>query len=200
MLRTFPKSLEPICFDAEAARTILPITLAQVELRLRGLSREDIDRRIDSMIESGEFGLPTRPAFAYMMSAGQELYANENTPAGNWMPHFHIYWPYATAEMFGALTPDAVPAVGNVAEAGKPTASLMMVVDEFIEPEGGVASGNDATHSSRSTAVQVDASTPIVVADDVAGGERAVPPLVTEYGANEVYVRDPGGEPHWPCA
>ena len=36
--RTWPESLEPICYDAEAAATIMPIEIRQVELLRQGRS------------------------------------------------------------------------------------------------------------------------------------------------------------------
>lgn len=134
--RSRPLSMEPICYDPEASRTILRIETRQVELRLAGVSEEERERRIAELIGGGELALPQRPALAYMMSAGQILYADAETRVGAWYPHIHLYLPYATPEQFGGLTPSG-PSTGTalVADAGKPTANLVVLVREFTQPE-----------------------------------------------------------------
>jgi len=134
--RSLPLSIEPICYDPEAGRTILPMEIARVEMRLAGLPPDEIDERIDSAIASGEMAVPSRPAMAYMMSAGQILYADAETRVGRWMPHIHIYIPHATGEQFGGFTGEMKPAVGTVDDEGRPTANLVIRVREFVEPAG----------------------------------------------------------------
>lgn len=134
--RSQPLSLEPICYDPEASRTMLRIESRQVEMRLAGVSEEERERRIAESIGSGELALPRRPALAYMLSAGQILYADAETRVGAWNPHIHMYMPYATAEQFGGLTPGgASTGTAFVFDAGKPTANLVVIVKEFVEPE-----------------------------------------------------------------
>jgi hypothetical protein len=101
--RSLPLAIEPICYDPEASRTILQMEIRRVEMRLAGVPADEIERRLAESIGSGELGLPSRPALAYMMSAGQILYADPETSVGSFRPHLHIYMPYATAEQFGIL-------------------------------------------------------------------------------------------------
>jgi hypothetical protein len=139
--RSLPLAIEPIWYDPEGSRTVLPMEIRRVELRLAGHAPEDIDRRIAAAIGSGELALPERPAMAYMMSAGQILYSDATTRVGAFVPHIHLYMPYATAEQFGGLggaSPDA-PAV--VFDAGKPTANLVVFVRSFVEPEAAAEAG-----------------------------------------------------------
>jgi hypothetical protein len=131
--RSWPLSIEPVCYDPEAARTILPLEVQRIEMRLAGASSEEIELRVAELIGSGEISLPQRPAMAFMMSAGQVLYADEETPVGSWYPHVHLYMPYATAEQFGGLDPSVPTAF--VDDEGKPTANLVVVVREFVELE-----------------------------------------------------------------
>jgi predicted enzyme related to lactoylglutathione lyase len=132
--RSQPLSLEPICYDPEASRTILPMEVARVEARLAGVPVDDVEARLDSMIAGGEMALPARPAMAYMMSAGQVLYADAETRVGSWVPHIHLYVPNATAKQFGGFSEDMNPAVGLVVDEGEPTANLIIKVREFVEP------------------------------------------------------------------
>ncbi|MHC4093565.1 MAG: hypothetical protein ACYSVY_25385, partial [Planctomycetota bacterium] len=51
---------------------------------------------------------------------------------GAFLPHIHLYMPYATAEQFGGLggRPPAAPAA--MFEGGKPTANLIVFVRDFV--------------------------------------------------------------------
>ncbi len=131
--RSLPLSIEPICYDPEASRTILPMEIKRVELRLAGHSPEEVERRIAEAIGTGEFTLPRRPAMAYMMSAGQVLYSDADTKVGAFLPHIHLYMPYATAEQFGGLGPNPPVGPATISDAGKPTANLIVIVREFVE-------------------------------------------------------------------
>jgi hypothetical protein len=130
--RSQPQSIEPQCFDAEGSRTILQMELRRAALGQQGKSRDEIDRDIASGLLDGRFRLPERPAVSYMMSAAQNLFNDEGRHVGRWQPHLMIYFPYLTAEAIGHTGPDVRTAV--VVDAGKPTANLMVIVREFIEP------------------------------------------------------------------
>lgn len=133
--RTFPLSIEPICYDPEASRTILPIEVARVELRLSGVPAEEIERRIAEGIGSGEFAVPQRPAMAYMMSARQILYADAETRVGAYYPHLHVFMPYATGAQFGGLSGSSSEGGAFMFDEGKPTANLVVLVREFVQPQ-----------------------------------------------------------------
>ncbi len=132
--RSQPLALEPICYDPEASRTILQMELRLVEMRLAGVTADEIERRIDEAIGNGDLVLPQRTALAYMLSAGQVLYADAETKVGSFRPHFHVYMPYATAEHFGGLSGDPSTAHALVFDAGKPTANLIVFARDFVEP------------------------------------------------------------------
>jgi hypothetical protein len=130
--RSLPLAIEPICYDPEASRTILQMEIRRVELRLAGVPTEEIDRRQAESIANGEFTLPTRPAMAYMMSAGQILYADAETRVGAFRPHLHLFNPYATAEQFG-LYGEPTRDAALVFDEGKPTANLIVFVSDFVQ-------------------------------------------------------------------
>lgn len=131
--RSLPLSLEPICYDPEASITILPMEIRRVELRLAGRSPEEVDQRIAEAIGRGELTLPQRPAMAYMLSAAQILYSDAETRVGAFVPHIHLYMPYATAEQFGGLSGGLPMAPAVMSDEGKPTANLIVFVREFVE-------------------------------------------------------------------
>lgn len=130
--RTHPRSLEPHCFDAEGARTILPIHVRQIELRAQGYSEAEIDAEVAESLRNGELVLPRRPVLSYMMSPDQALYDGER-PVGAWKPHLMIYFPYLTAAELG-LDEARTDGTPMVFESGTATASLVIVVPEFASP------------------------------------------------------------------
>jgi hypothetical protein len=132
--RSYPQSLEPHCFDAEASATIMPIEMRQNELLREGRSQEEIDREIAEGLLRGKYRLPRRPAMSYMMSSGQVLYNDDGKLAGKWQPHLMIYYPYLTAADLGlGDTPSTQAAI--VVDPGKALANVMIVVKEFVDPK-----------------------------------------------------------------
>ncbi|HEU5171136.1 MAG TPA: hypothetical protein VFU46_11395 [Gemmatimonadales bacterium] len=131
--RGWPASIEPHCFDAEGAATILPMEMRTVELRHRGASPDEVEREIASGLASGRYRPPRRPALSWMLSAGQKLVSDDGRPVGRWRPHLMIYYPYLTAAELGlGETPDFGSAV--LVDGGKPNSNLMIIVRDFVEP------------------------------------------------------------------
>ena len=129
--RSWPESLEPHCYDAEGAATILPMELRRTELRHRGASEAAVEREIADGLASGRFRLPRRPALSYMMSAGQLLYDDDGRRVGAWRPHLMLFIPYVTnAELGLGASPDV--RAGMVNDEGKPEANLMILVRDFV--------------------------------------------------------------------
>ncbi len=129
--RSWPASLEPECFDEEAAATIMPMEMRRTELLHRGMAADQVEAEIARRLMDGTFRLPSRLAVAYMMSAGQDLIGDDGEPAGQWSPHLMIYYPYLTNRQVGHhADPDL--SAGLVVDPGKPTANLMVVVPEFV--------------------------------------------------------------------
>ena len=132
--RSRAESLEPHCFDAEGARTILQMQLRRSQLREEGISGDEIDAVIAEGIADGTFKLPMRPAMSYMMSSAQHLISDDGRDVGNWMPHIMIYVPYITSEQMGLFGEPSIDAA-IVVDGGKPTANVMIVVREFVDPK-----------------------------------------------------------------
>jgi hypothetical protein len=131
--RSRPNSIEPHCFDAEGAATILPIHMHEARLRLQGRSKAEIDGEIAAGVVSGRFRLPARPAMSYMMSAGQVLVSDEGQNVGRWQPHLMIYYPYLQAESLG-LYGEASTDAAIVVDPGKALSNIMIVVRSFVDP------------------------------------------------------------------
>lgn len=97
--RDHPESLYPICYDPEAARTVLPVELEENRLRERGVPEDSIAARIAQGFKRGQFAPPRGLAIAYMMSRQQVIYAGANgRRVGQWFPHLMIYAPFMTRQ------------------------------------------------------------------------------------------------------
>ena len=131
--RSQPKSLEPVCYDDEAAATILHWEFEYLALRLAGKSQEEMELALAEAVGSGALPMPNRPAMSYMMSSAQRLYDPESgKSAGSWKPHIMLYIPYLTEQSIGLSE-----ATGflQVARAGTPMAYLVVVVPDFVDPK-----------------------------------------------------------------
>jgi hypothetical protein len=97
-----PKGRAPVCLNAAAARSVLPIQFRLTELALAGLSKEAIIARMKESIARKEFGPPEVGAMSYMMSKGQYL----NDGVVHWHPHLMFYMPgEMNASAWGADLP-----------------------------------------------------------------------------------------------
>lgn len=119
-----PGTIEPLCYDAEGTRAILPVTLERARLRAAGASEEEIERRIREGFESGLYGPPAGPGIAYMLSPSNRVF-NGREVIG-YPPHVMIYAPYATNEAIFADTSDRF--MPWVLREGDPHAYIMVVL------------------------------------------------------------------------
>ncbi len=128
--RDHPESLYPICFDPEAARTILPVELEEQRMRERGLPEDSVSARIDAGFRQGQFSPPRSLAIAYMMSRQQVLYAGANgRRVGAWFPHLMYYAPYMTREkMANSGLPNGDM---TLAQEGRATAHFVVMTRDW---------------------------------------------------------------------
>jgi hypothetical protein len=129
--RSWPTSIEPHCFDAEGAASIMRIHMREVELLHRGLTPDAAQREMASDIFSGKLRLPAKPAMSWMFSAEQKLISDTGQPAGRWKPHIMIYYPYLSP-MPGGDGGAPTFLGGMVSGAGTSTSSIIIPVSEFI--------------------------------------------------------------------
>lgn len=125
--RSWPASIEPHCFDAEGAATIMKIQMREVELLHRGMTPEQAEREIAPEILAGRLRLPSRPAMSYMMSAEQRLISDDGRPVGRWRPHVMVYHPFLESD---GGTPDMRAAM--ITGAGTAQSNFTIVVPEFV--------------------------------------------------------------------
>lgn len=94
----------PICFDPEAARTVMRREMLETTLRAAGRSEVEVGREIAAALADGRLARPSRPAVAYMMSPGQVLFSSADSTGrrvGAWRPHIMMTGVNLTREAIG---------------------------------------------------------------------------------------------------
>jgi hypothetical protein len=93
-----PKRLGPVCYNPQAAKTVLPITLIRTRLALGGKSKGEMSEGMRAAIENGELPALEPGAMAYMLSKQGFL----NSKCGNCAPHLMFYVSVKDAKTWGA--------------------------------------------------------------------------------------------------
>jgi len=93
-----PKIRGPICFNPQAARFIVPITIKKTELALSGRTKEQMTAEIKAAFAKKELPALGSGAMCYMLSKQGHL----NDQAGNWHPHLMFFVPNTDPEAWGA--------------------------------------------------------------------------------------------------
>ena len=84
-----PKVRTPHCFNAAAARSVLPAYLKRTELVLEGLTKEQVLVRMKVEVAKKVFTAPETASMCYMLSKGGHL----NDKDGHWHPHLMFFLP-----------------------------------------------------------------------------------------------------------
>ena len=130
--RSWPASVEPHCFDAEGAATILPMEMRRTEQLHRGVPYDSIQRDIAVGLLQGRYRVPQRPAMSWMMSASQRLIDDDGRVVGAWKPHLMIYYPYLTRAALG-LGPTPDPRQAILVDGGTPESNLLIILGSFVQ-------------------------------------------------------------------
>jgi len=93
-----PKRRGPVCYNPQAARTLLPITLIRTKLALAGQSKAEMNEGMKAAIDKGELPALEPGGMAYMLSKQGFL----NSKCGNCAPHLMFYVPVKDAHTWGA--------------------------------------------------------------------------------------------------
>lgn len=96
-----PKVRAPICFNAAAARTFVPIYLMKTKLVLAGRSPSQILHATDAAFAGGQLPPLAPAAMCYMMSRQQYL----NDDGKSWHPHLMFFAAGDVASTWGADQP-----------------------------------------------------------------------------------------------
>ena len=93
-----PRRRGPVCYNPQAARTVLPITLIRTKLALAAKSKAEMNEGMRAAIEKGELPALEPGAMAYMLSKRGFL----NSKCGNCAPYLMFYVPVKDAKTWGA--------------------------------------------------------------------------------------------------
>jgi hypothetical protein len=108
-----PRIRGPLCMNAPAASSVLPMQLWRTKLILAGLGQEQILERTKGAIAKKEFGAPEIGSMSYMMSKQQYL----NDSATHWHPHLMFYMPGdMNGSAWGANLPSGSAVFGGGAD------------------------------------------------------------------------------------
>ena len=131
-----PKLRGPLCLNAAAARTYLPLTLKKTEWALAGQSNTQIADHLKAAFDKKELPALEPGAMCYMLS--KQGYLNDSV--GHWHPHLMFFVPQADAQSWGANLPDS-PIIASEMKADRLTI-FMVTVPKWSD-------GTDASEHSR---------------------------------------------------
>jgi len=114
----------PICFDPQAAQTIVPYYELRHKLGLQGRTPDEIAKAVLDAYSTGALPKRDKVSFAYMWSADQIL-----GPAGHWHPHMMVFSPHYENSMLGGNEGGA-PGPVVTDDAGTPLAVVVIRVDD----------------------------------------------------------------------
>jgi hypothetical protein len=125
-----PKNRGPDCYNAAAARTVLPIILMRAKWAVAGKTKEEMHESMKAAVEKKELPAYEPGAMAYMLSKQQ--YLNDN--AGPWRPHVMVFVPVKDAKTWGADLPGS-PVMLNTHFNGapEPVTEFMVPVSEWSD-------------------------------------------------------------------
>lgn len=116
----------PICFDREAARTVLPYYELRSKLGMEGKNPDQIADAVQAAYAKGDLLKRDAVAFAYMWSADQVL-----GPAGHFHPHMMVFSPYyKNSTLGGHEFGGPLPQVSD--DGGTPFAVVVIPVDDTL--------------------------------------------------------------------
>jgi hypothetical protein len=94
-----PKERGPICFNRQAARSVLRTFLTRTTWVVAGVSRPEMLKRTRAAMKAGKVPSPEAGAMTFMMAKGGYL---GDAAGGPWHPHVMFYTPPMPAADWGA--------------------------------------------------------------------------------------------------
>lgn len=132
-----PKMRGPICFNPQAARSVLPFTYKRTEMVLAGLSKAQMSARLKQAIERKEMPALEAGAMSYMLSPESDL----GDSVGHWHPHLMFYGPRSDGADWGADLPGS-PVLLNPQFQGMPEPLTVYIVEAPKWSDGTLASNH----------------------------------------------------------
>jgi hypothetical protein len=119
-----PKFRAPFCYNAVAARSVLPLYLLRTRWVIAGATERQIAAREQAEWAAGRLEAPQVGGLCYMMSRRGAL--NDGKP---WRPHVMLYFPHGKAASWGANLQGAPIMAG----AGDHTSILYILVPAWSD-------------------------------------------------------------------
>jgi hypothetical protein len=104
-----PRERAPICFNPQAARTVLRVFLKRTEWVLAGATRDEVIDRTSRAIADHSISAPEIGTVSYMLA--KDAYHSDRV-AGPWHPHLMFFLPRIAVADWGANLPDS-PIMGS---------------------------------------------------------------------------------------
>jgi hypothetical protein len=118
-----PKLRAPNCFNAPAARSVLPQYLERTQWVLAGATKQQVIEKARAAFADHRFHAPEPGALTFMLS--KDGYVSD-AAAGPWMPHMMFFVPHGQSGFWGAGL-DGSPVLGRDGSADEPTVLLVPV-------------------------------------------------------------------------
>jgi hypothetical protein len=136
-----PKRRGPVCYNPQAARTMLPILLIRTRLALAGKSKAEMNEGMKAAIEKGDLPALEPGGMAYMQSKQGFL----NSKCGNCGPHLMFYVSVKDAKTWGANAPGSPVLLSpHLNGAPEPVTEFDVFVSEWSD--GTPADSGDHAH------------------------------------------------------
>jgi hypothetical protein len=130
--RSWLDTIEPECFDAEGAATVLQQERLHVEMLHRGRTEAQAQLAIADALREGRLRPPSRLALCYMLSPDQWLINDKREVEGHWHAHLMMYYPYLTGADLGLG--DGIKGTAGVLWEGTPWSALVVILPQFTHP------------------------------------------------------------------
>lgn len=117
-------TIEPLCYDPEGSKTLLPVDLYKEELRSKGMSEPDIRTEVANAYKNGRFKAPGKPGVLYMLSTDNRLGPTPDKGTVHVPGHLMFYAPYMTGKDLGYDS-----AAPFLVEPGLPDAKMVVFPD-----------------------------------------------------------------------
>jgi len=123
-----PKRRGPVCYNPQAAKTLVPLVMIRTRLALAGKSKAEIKEGLKAAIEKGELPAIEPSGMSFMLSKQGRL----NDHDGPWFPHLMFYVPPKDAETWGANLPNS-PVSGGKPRDPEPISVFLVTVDKWSD-------------------------------------------------------------------
>ena len=135
-----------VCYNPQAAKTLVPILLIRTQLALAGKSKGEMKEGMKAAVENGELPALEPGAMAYMQSKQGIL----NSKCGNCAPHLMFYVPVKDVKTWGANAPGSPVLLSpHLYGAPEPVTEFDVFVSEWSD--GTPADSGDMLTDSRTS-------------------------------------------------